>query len=337
MILPIKAQRLYIDEFNENMAGSVYGNVRRNKKYINSLLEFIRQEYNLEPIGISSAKRGYYGETWKMDTMKHSYFLKLDYSGVHKTIYERSFAVIEHLNIHGIDFISRVVKATDGRLSTLFDGAVLGVFDWIYGDNLQNEETKKAEYQMLAQIYTVPTDGLSISREDFAGRSVEIFQKQWASLDNPQILELFEKNRAKIEHRAERLKHFAALCQNDMTGFAITHGDAGGNVIKDGDIFRIVDWDDPVLAPPERDAWFCLHWDWAIDLFNDELRKNDINFTLRPERMAYYCYHSFFFYLTEFLTTYSEIGNQGGDMAQKLCAYFDCWIEDIIRYADENL
>jgi hypothetical protein len=189
----------------------------------------------------------------------------------------------------------------------------------------------------MAQVYTVPASGLSISREDFTEKSAELFFKQWNSLGNPQILELFEDNRAKLEHRAERLKHFALLCQKDMTGFFITHGDAGGNIIINGDKFCIVDWDDPMLAPPERDAWFCLHWNWAMDIFNDALRQNGIYYTLRPERLAYYCYHSFFFYLTEYLTTFFEIGNRGGDMVQKLCAYFECWIEDEIKYADNNL
>ena len=74
-----------------------------------------------------------------------------------------------------------------------------------------------------------------------------------------------------------------------------------------------------------------------MDIFNNELHKNGINYTLRPERLAYYCYHSFFFYLTEFVTTYFDIGNRGGNMAQKICAYFVCWIEDEIQYADNNL
>ncbi|MCL2060055.1 MAG: GNAT family N-acetyltransferase [Oscillospiraceae bacterium] len=321
---------------SDDSVGSVYGNVRRDKAYVNGLLDFIRQEYGLEPVDIAPAKRGFFGETWKMDTAGQSYFLKLDYSGAHKRIYERSFPIMEHMGANGIDFVSKIIKSADGRLSVPYDGAVLGVFDWIDGDNVQNEATKKEEYRMLAKIYTVPTEGLHIPREDFMGKSADLFYKQWEMLEDPQIHAIFKKNRAKLEHRAKRLKHFSAMCQNDTAVFAITHGDAGGNVIMDGDRYYIVDWDDPIVAPPERDAWFCLYWDWAMDLFNDELRKNGIDYELRPERQAYYCYHSFFYYLTEFMTTYFEIQNRGGDMAHKISAYFDCWIEDEIRYADSN-
>jgi len=61
--------------------------------------------------------------------------------------------------------------------------------------------------------------------------------------------------------------------------------------------YHIVDWDDPRLAPPERDAWFCMHWNWATAAFNKALRENGIEYALRIERMAYYCYQYFFFYL----------------------------------------
>ncbi|MDD2362505.1 MAG: aminoglycoside phosphotransferase family protein, partial [Oscillospiraceae bacterium] len=325
---------IIIAKKRDECVGSVYGNAQRDADYINSLLDFIREEYGIESTAISPTKRGYYGETWKMDAADRSYFLKLDYSDAHRLIYERSFSVMEHLRNHGIDFISRIVKTSDGRLSIQYEGAVLGVFDWIDGENVQNKRSKIPEYHMLAKIYTVPGEGLSIPREDFSESSAELFFKQWNELDDENICSLFEENRDKLEHRAARLKHFSTLCRGDTTGLVITHGDAGGNIIASGDEFYIVDWDDPTLAPPERDAWFCIHWCWAMDAFNSELRKNGMDYTLRPERLAYYCYHSFFFYLTEYMSTYFEIGNRGGEMVQKLKKYFNCWIEDELHFAD---
>ena len=96
-----------------------------------------------------------------------------------------------------------------------------------------------------------------------------------------------------------------------------------------------MDWDDPRLAPPERDAWFCLHWDWAMEAFNAALRANGIGYAVRPERLAYYCYHSYFFYLTEYMRTYFDIGDPDGEIAAALSDYFDCWIENEIRYAEK--
>lgn len=215
------------------------------------------------------------------------------------------------------------------------------MFEWVEGENIQDERTKIQEYQMLARVYTVPSDGLSIPRENFSCKSADLFFEQCERLNGRQaeetavkILELFHENRDTIAYRAERLRLFSERCRTNTSPFFITHGDAGGNIIVNGEKFTIVDWDDPILAPPERDAWFCLHWDWAADAFHKALRENGIEYTLSSEQLVYYCYHSFFWYLTEYLATYFEIGNRGGDMHEELSNYFSGWIKDNLLFAD---
>ena len=300
--------------------------MERSDEYKNRLLDYIRSEYGIEAISITPAKRGFYGETWRVDAANTSFFLKLVYPDVHKPVYERSFSIVQHLCGNGINFISQVVKTANGRLFTQFDGAILGVFDWIDGENVQNDKTKVQEYRMLAKVYSVSPSGISIPCEDFSGNSAVKFFEQWNLLQDKQLCSLFEKNRAKIEHRAARLKRFSALCRGDTTHFFITHGDAGGNVIENGDRYFIVDWDNATLAPMERDAWFCMSWDWAMTAWGDALRENGINYTLRSERLAYYCYDFFFFYLNAYLDASTQ--------ADTVEEYIDGWIEESFRYAD---
>ncbi|GHO98608.1 hypothetical protein KSF_086560 [Reticulibacter mediterranei] len=309
----------------------MYSNIPRSEEYQHRLLEFIRQEYGISAAVLAPAKRGYYGETWRLDATDSSYFLKLVYPAAHKAVYERSFSLIQHLCDHGIDFISRIVKTKDDDLSTRFDGAILGVFDWIDGENRETDATKIPEYQMLAKVYAVPSCGVPIRREDFSGKSADTFFEQWNVLDNIQIHSLLEKHRAKLEQRAKRLKYFAELCQGDTADFFITHGDAGGNLIVNGDRYFIVDWDTPILAPPERDAWVMCSRDWARDAFSKALCQNGIRHTLRLERLAYYCYHFFFFYLTAYLDGFTQT-----DTMREIEEYIDGWIEGSIQYADTN-
>jgi hypothetical protein len=309
-----------------NSEENTLNQTKRNEQYLKLLVEFIYKEYGLSASSITPAKRGFYGETWRMDTSNHKYFLKLVYCEELKNMYERSFPIMEHLYNHGIDFISRIIKTADGRLSTQYDGAVLGVYNWIDGKNIETDETKVVEYQMLAKIYNVPHYGIKISYEDFSDRSADEFFHQWKALNDTQINLLFIKNRTKLEYRAERLKYFADLCRGDTTGFFITHGDAGGNVITNGDKYFIVDWDSSCLAPPERDAWEWGFRDWAKCLFNKTLHQNGINYTLRMERMAYYCYHIFFFCLSS-LTKYSPV--------EEIESFFNDWGEERIEYADK--
>ena len=309
----------------------MYSNISRSEEYKSRLLDFIQREYGIKADNISPAKRGFYGETWRLTATNSRYFLKLDYSP-HKVLYESSFPIIDHICNHGIDFISRIVKTADSRLSARFDGAVLGVFDWIDGENTESDATKIPEYQMLAKVYTVPSGGVPIQREDFSGKSAEKFFEQWGSLDDKQLHSLLDKNRIKLEHRAKRLKYFAKLCRGDTAGFFITHGDAGGNLIVSGDRYFIVDWDEPRLAPPERDTWVMCCRDFARDAFQNALRQNGIVHTLRPERLAYYCYHYFFFYLTSYLDAFKQ-----SETVREIEEYIDNWIEGSIQYADMTL
>lgn len=309
----------------------MYSNIPRSQEYQRRLLAFIRQEYRIDAAVLAPAKRGYYGETWRLDATNSSYFLKLVYPAAHRTAYERSFSIIQHLCDHGIDFISRIVKTKDGDLSTRFDDAVLGVFDWIDGENIETDATKIPEYQILAKVYGVPSGGVPILREDYSGTSADTFFEHWSALDNRQLHSLLEKNRAKLEHRAQRLQHFAELCRGDTADFFITHGDAGGNLIVNDDRYFIVDWDNPILAPPERDAWVMCSRDWARDAFQNALAQNGIRHTLRLAQLAYYCYHFFFFYLTTYLDGFTQ-----ADTVREIEEYIDGWIKGSIQYADTN-
>ena len=302
----------------------------RSEEYQYRLVEFIRREYGISATALAPAKRGYYGETWRLDATNNRYFLKLVYPSAHKTVYERSFPIIQHLCDHGIDFISRIVETQDGDLSTRFDGAILGVFDWIDGENIETDATKIPEYQLLAKVYALPSCGVPILREDFSGTSADQFFKQWSTLENVQIRSLLEQNRAKLEHRAKRLKYFAGVCRGDTTDFFITHGDAGGNLMVNGNRYFIGDWDNPILAPPERDAWVMCGRDWARDAFFALCQKG-IRYPLRLERLAYYCYRFFFFYLTAYLDGFAPT-----DTVRTIEEYIDGWIEESIQYADTS-
>ena len=109
-------------------------------------------------------------------------------------------------------------------------------------------------------------------------------------------------------------------------GFVITHGDAGGNFFVSKNRNFILDWDGVMLAPPERDAWVMCSREWARDAFHKALSRNSFAYKLRAERLAYYCYRFFFFYLNSFIAADSE--------ADVVTAFLDGWIEDSFRWAD---
>jgi thiamine kinase-like enzyme len=129
-----------------------------------------------------------------------------------------------------------------------------------------------------------------------------------------------------LKYRAKRLSFFAGLCRGDTSNFYITHGDAGGNFLVNNGKYYIVDWDDAFLAPPERDAWVMGYCDWARRLFEQSLLRNGIDYSLRPERLAYYGYHMFFYWLT-WLTKCAQF--------EEIKDFFETYGAERIEYADK--
>ena len=203
------------------------------------------------------------------------YFLKIDALPFHQTRYKRSLSVIEYLCENGIDFVGTIIRTRQNALCFDFDAAVAALFAWVDGENVETDETKTPEYQMLCKIYRLTKPGLGIPSASFSD-------------------------------------------------------DAGGNFFVGNGRNYILDWDEVMYAPLERDAWVMGCYDWARRLFNDTLQANGIDDRLCPERLAFYCYHMFFFYLGEFLQVHPM-----QDKSQRIREYFeDGWILSRIRFAD---
>lgn len=297
-----------------------------------NLKDFILKHYAINATNISPANRGYWGETWRIDASCGRYFVKLDYYPRHQKVFQNSLPVAEYLCSNGIAFIPRIIKTIKGELHSYFDSAVMGVFEWINGKNVETNDTKAPEYQMICKIYPLTKPGFNIPIIEFSDSTAARFYGLWGNIEDTQVKSMLEQCRALFKHRAARLAHFAALCQKDTSDFFITHGDAGGNffVGSNGRNY-IVDWDEAQYAPPERDAWVMCHHEWAQELFNDTLRKHGIQYELRPERLAFYCYHMYFLYLSEFVEDFISQG-----MVENLTEYLrDSSIEEQIKYADK--
>ncbi len=301
--------------------------IEQTQEYQEALASFLCKEYDLEKAVLTPTNRGFFGETWKLVSDKKSYFVKLVYWKEYQDTYKSSFEVIDFLCKQGIDFISTIKKTRDGCLFAHFNGAILGMFDWLDGRNIETNETKPFEYELLAKVYAVPVDKINMRKEDFSGQSADMFLEQWAAAKDEGVKAVLENYRPMLEYRVNRLHYFSTLCQKDLTGFYLTHGDAGGNFFVCANKNFLIDWDDALLAPPERDAWVMGYCDWARELFEKTLHKNGIEYNLRLERLAYYSYYMFFFWLAWLVRSsdkeaveslFKEFGEERIEYADKL-------------------
>jgi hypothetical protein len=312
-----------------------------NKMCIEELKKFLKETYQLDAISVEEAKRGYYGETWKVETNSDVCFVKIVYSKSHKEKYESSFGVMDYLNSTGINFISKIIKTYDGKLFSKYNSGILGVFSWIDGENVEDDNAKIAEIKMLSKIYSVSRSGLNIPVEDFGIEIVEQFYSQWKQLKGLnqnssaiKIVELFNEKEEILKKRKEIVLKMAEICEKDKCNYYITHGDAGGNVMKNNKKYYLVDWDDPVYAPPERDMWFYLDNIKFINKCNEEFKKHGLDYKLNRERLIYYCYKSFFWYLTLYLKTYFENYKNNISIIKELKDYFNGWIDKKIAFIE---
>lgn len=292
------------------------------------IIELIYNEYSIKGIEITPANRGFYGETWKLETKEETYFVKIDYLKNHQALYKNSLEVIDYLCQQGIDFINHLVKTKEGHLFTTFQNGILAVFEWIEAKNVETDETKADEYNLLSQIYKHSIPGFNIPIEDFSTNILLRFDKLIQLISSCDVRSVLENNQESIEKYKLRLIHLSCICQQHKVPLYLTHGDAGGNFMV-GDTCYLVDFDEVKYAPLERDAWVMGCYPWARELFNDTLRKNGIEYTLSLERLAYYYYYMYFFYLCEMLESYRVDGN-----SKKVIEFFhESWLDERLAFA----
>jgi hypothetical protein len=82
----------------------------------------------------------------------------------------------------------------------------------------------------------------------------------------------------------------------------LTHGDAFGNIIMNVDKLSIIDWDDLILAPLERDVWFFADNEEVIKIYSENFN----NFEVNIDVVKYYVYYRFFDDLVGFLELLEE-------------------------------
>ena len=142
---------------------------------------------NFKYVDYNKCKNGnYYRETWKVRADSDCYFLKMDYLSFHQEKSQQSLSVIEYLCQSGIDFGGKIIKTRENKLYSNFDTAVIGLFEWVDGKNVETNQTKSAEYQMLCKIYLLTKPGLRIPTALFSDDESKRFYHQWEMLESAQ-------------------------------------------------------------------------------------------------------------------------------------------------------
>lgn len=224
-------------------------------------------QLTLLPIGADMNASVYKAETHD----KLSYFIKLK-RGHHHNI---SASIITFLHDAGIKHIIPPVKTTLGKSIQHIDSFTLIVFPFIEGHDGFNRDLTHEQWVTLGKeikkIHNidVPTSiQLKIRREDFspkwreAVRSLYIQIESASDIDeiSSKLVKLMKSKSLVIHRLVDRAEQLAKKIQDQLPEYVLCHSDIhGGNVlINRNDNIYIVDWDDPIMAPKERDLMFIV-------------------------------------------------------------------------------
>ncbi len=254
---------------------------------------------------------------------------------------ETSVALPKFLSDQGIGHIIPPLATTTGKLVADVDAFKLILYPWVEGHDGYEVSLSDQHWRdlgaALKRIHTavVPTAlARSIQRESYSHEWREIVKAFVARAENEsfdesvaaELAAFLKSKRREILDLVERADHLARTLVARSLEFVLCHHDVhAGNVLIaiDGALY-IVDWDDPIFAPKERDlicagsglfAWRTPREDEEALFYEGYGRA-----TVDPIALAYYRYER----IVEDIAAFSEQifeTNEGGEDREQALVY----------------
>jgi spectinomycin phosphotransferase len=200
---------------------------------------------------------------------KQSYFVKLKHGHQHAI----STLVTEFLQNSGIKQLILPVKNKSGLTSHHLNDYTVLVYPLIEGtDGFQLSLTNKQWNSLgsaLRQIHavTLPEElQQQLRHENFSPKFREKVRSLYSHIDthsdsdavSQKLLTFIKTNLGTIKQLVDKADTLAEKLRQEYHPSVLCHSDLhGGNIFLDtNENFYIIDWDDPILAPKERDLMF---------------------------------------------------------------------------------
>ncbi len=186
---------------------------------------------------------------------------------------DASSAILELLQSAGVREIIFPIRTIRGDLTQRFDDFTVIVYPFVEGQDGFSRPLDHSQWirlgKILRQIHDVqvPRSVQSrIRREEFSPQWRDAVRSLYLQIEKMQVDdETGQKlaksliiNRAAIERLVSSAEQLGRKLRDKSLEFVLCHSDLhGGNIfLNGGDAFYIVDWDDPIMAPKERDLMF---------------------------------------------------------------------------------
>jgi Ser/Thr protein kinase RdoA (MazF antagonist) len=300
-----------------------------------TLLNTIASSYGFDKVIASPAPRQLIAETYLLQVNdEQKLFCKLLNKPIWIAKILNSLPVLDEMRRHGFERANYPIKTASGGLSITVADTLIVLFNYIQGQQTENYD-QTAFGRLVGEVHALtPHIHVTIPQQDIVARHHHFYEKQFISIlegthADPVLVALQAVLR---QHEAEIKKHYRTLEKLTLQFRAsthaavITHGDAGGNIIATSptDLY-LIDWDEILLAPPERDLWY---YDSSPDFVagyksvfptyqTDTIARNFCKVSQYFDYLAYY----FAEIVTDFPADYRR------KKVQELDEYFTSWIK----------
>jgi len=258
----------------------------------------LQDEYNLSIARLEFLPRG-------LD-FKAGVYRAVSEKGVHyllkvtsRPLYEAGFLVPRYLKDQGITSVVAPIPTKNNALWTKLEDWTLIVYPFIDGDTswtgMTNEQWKELGnvFKRIHNIQLKPESFSSLRKETFDPTEyvqwIRIFEsqhlhvRQGVSETERALRDSWVEHQATIHTAATYLEKLAALLQSQTFPYVICHADLHpANLIRDEANVFVIDWDEVMLAPKERDFIFIR--EPQADAFWEGYGKREIDWML----LSYY-------------------------------------------------
>jgi spectinomycin phosphotransferase len=237
-----------------------------------SIIRCLNNNYGIKAVTLTCLPLGadINASIYKAQTLDHkSYFLKLK-KGHHHDI---SVDITSLLQNAGIEQIIPPIKTIHGKLAQDIGDSTLIVYPFIAGQNGFSRPLTDEQWIALGKALRhihdlqVPTSIQSQMRQEmYSSKWRDMLRSIYDHVETGPVadelglkLQMFmKKNMLAIRHLVDRAEHLGKKLQKQSPPFVLCHSDihAGNVLIDENHTLYIVDWDEPIMAPKERDLMF---------------------------------------------------------------------------------
>jgi aminoglycoside phosphotransferase (APT) family kinase protein len=281
------------------------------------LKALLPRDYGVDAVSVAPARRGFVAQTFdaRLADGRRVFvkWLPAWADELRASAMRDGLAVAEGLARLGLA-VTSPWRTLGGDLCTKLDGRIVAVFDFIEGQPGQVLDQRmgpvafnfefEALVALLAQVHlATETLDIALPPETFALDFAPAFERAFAaafaastSAERAALQAQLAPHRRQIELDWVDLRSMAEACRRGNWRPVLTHGDLSGDNLMlgvDGRLYAL-DWDYPLLAPVERDAWFFTCDPEAEAAFLEAYGRACPGYAVDPLLRRFYLFSRFF-------------------------------------------